>query len=392
MTGQGLMKRGVPKRGPERSGLAGIALAAALTLGGVATAFGAPFPEQRKADHWVKDFRFSTGETLPVRLHYTTLGTPHRNAQGEIDNAVLALHGTTGTGKSFLNTGLGPELFGEGAPLDARKYFVILPDGIGRGGSTKPSDGLRARFPRYGYGDVVEGQHRVVAEALGIRHLRLVLGTSMGGMQAWIWGERYPEMMDLIMPVASQPIPVSGRNALWRRLLIEGIRTDPDWKNGEYTTQPQNFGHILPIFNIMTESVLGQQKLAPTRGAADALYDKLIASYENKADANDWMYWFDSSYDYDPFADLGRITAKVLAVNFADDELNPPQLDVMNAALAKVKDGRFVLVPTSTETHGHQSLRFANLWKGYLAEFLAHPTEATEAQSSAERLDSSARR
>ncbi|KAB1071817.1 alpha/beta fold hydrolase [Methylobacterium planeticum] len=383
-----------PVTGAIRSGLARAALATTLFLGVVAAAIAAPasFPEQREADHVVKDFRFSTGETLPVVLHYTTLGTPHRNARGEIDNAVLALHGTTGTGKSFLNPGLGPELFGEGAPLDARRYFVILPDGLGRGGSTKPSDGLRARFPRYGYADVVEGQHRVVAEALGIKHLRLVLGTSMGGMQAWMWGERYPGMMDLIMPVASQPIPVSGRNALWRRLLIEGIRTDPDWKNGEYTSQPRNFGHILPIFNIMTESVLGQQKQAPTRAAADALYDKLVASYENRADANDWMYWFDSSYDYDPFAELGRISAKVLAVNFADDELNPPQLDVMNAAVAKVKDGRFVLVPTSSDTHGHQSLRFANLWKGYLAEFLADPTEATEAQSSAERLDSSARR
>ena len=365
---------------------------AGLLLAGPARAAPAAFPNQSEGDVLATDFRFAGGETLPeLRLHYTTLGTPHRDAGGEIDNAVLVLHGTTGTGKSFLIPTLGPELFGEGAPLDAKKYYVILPDGIGRGGSSKPSDGLRARFPRYGYGDVVEGQRRVV-EALGVRHLRLVLGTSMGGMQAWIWGGRYPGAMDLIMAVASQPIPVSGRNALWRRLLTEGIRTDPDWRGGDYTAQPSHFGKVLPIFNIMTESVLGLQKQAPTRAASDATYDRMVASYEGKADANDWLYWFDSSFDYDPGPDLPRITANVLAVNFSDDELNPPQLDVMNAAMAKLKRGRFVLVPTSPDTHGHQSLRYAALWKGYLAELLQHPAEATEGRSSAEPPEGAARR
>jgi len=367
---------------------------AAALLGYLQPALAAPaaYPEQKEGDVTVKEFRFADGQSLPeVKLHYTTIGTPHRNEKGEIDNAVLALHGTTGTGKAFFVPTLGPELFGEGAPLDARRYYVILPDGLGRGGSTKPSDGLRAKFPRYGYGDVVTGQKAVV-DALGVKHLRLILGTSMGGMQAWMWGERYPKSMDLIMAVASQPIPVSGRNALWRRLLIEGIRSDPDWKGGDYTEQPKGLSHILPIFNIMTESVLGLQGKAPTRAKADALFDGLVTSYEGKADANDWMYWFDSSYDYDPFADLGKIEAKVLAVNFADDELNPPQLDVMNPAMAKLKDGRFVLVPVSPDTHGHQSLRYAGLWKGYLAELLAHPAEAMAPQSSAERLDSSERR
>lgn len=373
-----------------RGTLAALAMTVAGSLG--AQAAPASYPGQREGDLVVKDFRFSDGQTLPeVKLHYTTLGTPHRDAKGEIDNAVLALHGTTGTGKAFFVPTLGPELFSDGAPLDPKKYFVILPDGLGRGGSTKPSDGLRAKFPRYGYGDVVTGQKAVV-DALGVKRLKLILGTSMGGMQAWIWGERYPQAMDLIMAVASQPIPVSGRNALWRRLLIEGIRSDPDWKGGDYTEQPKHFGHILPIFNIMTESVLGLQKQAPSRAAADKLYDGLIASYENKADANDWMYWFDSSYDYDPYPELGKIQARVLAVNFADDELNPPQLDVMNEAIGKVKDGRFVLVPVSPDTHGHQSLRYAGLWKGYLAEFLARPAATTDAQSSAERLDSSERR
>lgn len=355
-----------------------------MSLGTAAEAAPQAYPDQREGDVAVKEFRLASGESLSeAKLHYTTLGTPHRGADGEIDNAVLILHGTTGTGKSFLIPTLGPELFGEGAPLDAKRWYVILPDGLGRGGSSKPSDGLKGRFPRYGYGDVVEGQHRVVEE-LGVKRLRLVLGTSMGGMQAWMWGIRYPRDMDLIMAVASQPIPVSGRNALWRRLLIEGIRSDPDWKGGAYTEQPRRFERILPIFNIMTESVLGLQQQAPTRAASDAAYDRMIAGYERKADANDWLYWFDSSYDYDPFPNLDKIEARVLAVNFADDELNPPQLDVMNAALAKVRDGRFVLVPTSPETHGHQSLRYASLWKRHLAEFLGAPEAKTEGANSPE--------
>lgn len=381
---------------PIRRGFVCRGLVAALlvvAIGGHAGSAPAAYPDQREADLIVKDFRFASGETLPeVRLHYTTLGTPHRNDDGEIDNAVLVLHGTTGTGKAYLIPTLGPQLFGEGAPLDAGKFFVILPDGLGRGGSSKPSDGLRSRFPRYGYADVVEGQHRVVAEGLGVRHLRLVLGTSMGGMQTWMWGERYPEMMDLLMPVASQPIQVSGRNALWRRLLIEGIRNDPDWKGGDYTEQPKRFRTILPIFNIMTESVLGLQQQAPSNEAAGALYGKIAASYAGKADANDWLYWFDSSLDYDPLPALDRIRAKLLAVNFADDELNPPQLDVMNSAIAKLKDARFVLVPTSPDTHGHQSLRFANLWKDYLSEFLASPRSTTSEDNSAERPGSAAGR
>ncbi|MET0258664.1 MAG: alpha/beta fold hydrolase [Methylobacterium sp.] len=363
-----------------------LVLGAALVMA-VASARAAPaaYPNQREADFIARDFRFASGETLPeVKLHYTTLGTPHQNAQGEVDNAVLVLHGTTGTGKSFLIPSLGPELFSAGAPLDAQKYFVILPDGLGRGGSSKPSDGLKAHFPRYGYGDVVAGQYRVVTEALGLKRLRLILGTSMGGMQAWMWGERYPGATDLIMAVASQPIAVSGRNALWRRLLIEGIRNDPDWHGGDYTEQPRHFQKILPIFNIMTESVLGLQKQAPGFGEANRLYDAIADGYVGKADANDWLYWFDSSFDYDPLPGLERIRARVLAVNFADDELNPPQLDVMNPAMARLKDGRFVLVPTSAETHGHQSLRFAGLWKAYLAEFLASPKTTTEGTNSPE--------
>lgn len=353
---------------------------ALLAAGGIAFAAGAasavgeppPYPNQHEADLVLSDFKLESGAVLPeARLHYTTLGNPHRDATGDIDNAVLVLHGTTGTGKQFLAPTMGPELFAPGAPLDAAQYFIVLTDGLGRGGSSKPSDGLRGRFPRYGYGDVVEGQYRVVTEGLGIKHLRAVIGTSMGGMQTWMWGERHPGMMDGLVAVASQPIPVSGRNALWRRLLIEAIRSDPDFKGGEYEKEPTQFTKVLPIFNIMTESVLSQQQAAPTSADAIKLYDRLSATYAGKVDANDWLYGFDSSFDYDPSPRLGEIKAKLLAINFADDALNPVELGVMEPAIRRIPGARFVLVPTSSETHGHQSLRYAKLWRPYLAAFMA---------------------
>ena len=356
-----------------RSGLMRTILAAwAIALASGAAGEPAPYPNQHEADLVVAGFKLESGAVLPeARLHYTTLGSPHRDANGEIDNAVLVLHGTTGTGKQFLAPTMGPELFAPGAPLDAAQYYVVLTDGLGRGGSSKPSDGLRGRFPRYGYGDVVEGQYRVVTEGLGIRHLRAVIGTSMGGMQAWMWGERHPGMMDGLVAVASQPIPVSGRNALWRRLLIEAIRSDPDYKGGDYETPPTHFTKMLPIFNIMTESALSQQQAAPTNADAVTLYDRLAATYAGKVDANDWLYWFDSSFDYDPWPRLGEIKAKLLAINFADDALNPIELGVMDPAIRRIPGAQFVLVPASPETHGHQSLRYATLWRSYLAAFMA---------------------
>ncbi|MCJ2087933.1 alpha/beta fold hydrolase [Methylobacterium sp. E-005] len=353
-------------------GLARVTLAA----WGIAFATGAagepaPYLNPHEADLVLSDFKLESGAVLPqARLHYTTLGNPHRDAAGHIDNAVLVLHGTTGTGKQFLAPTMGPELFAPGAPLDAAQYFVVLTDGLGRGGSTKPSDGLRGRFPRYGYGDVVEGQYRVVTEGLGIKHLRAVIGTSMGGMQTWMWGERHPDMMDGLVAVASQPIPVSGRNALWRRLLIEAIRSDPDYKGGDYEKPPTQFTKVLPLFNIMTESVLSQQREAPSNADAVKLYDRLAATYAGKVDANDWLYWFDSSFDYDPAPQLGAIKAKLLAINFADDALNPVELGAMEPAIRRVSGARFVLVPASSETHGHQSLRYAKLWRSYLATFM----------------------
>lgn len=347
---------------------------AAPSAGPSAPAASAPspsFPGQKEGDYVVKDFKFESGAKLPdVKLHYTTLGTPHRNAKGEIDNAVLLLHGTTGTGKSFLAPSLGGELFGPGQPLDANQYYLILPDGLGRGGSSKPSDGLRMKFPRYGYGDVVNGQYRLVREGLGVKHLRLVLGTSMGGMQTWMWGERYPDAMDALMPVACLPVELSGRNMLWRRVVMEAIKTDPDWNEGNYTKQPTHYTRALPIFNIMTESATRLQEQAPTRAKADELYDSLVAGF-SKLDANDYLYWYDSSYDYDPQPQLAKIKAKVLAVNFADDELNPPELGVMERELPRLRNARFVTVPAAPGSRGHQTLAVAALWKQHVVQLLA---------------------
>jgi len=325
---------------------------------------------QKEGDYVVKNFAFEGGAKLPeVKLHYTTLGSPHKNSKGEIDNAVLLLHGTTGTGKSFLSPSLGGELFGPGQPLDANQYYVILPDGLGRGGSSKPSDGLRAKFPRYGYGDVVTGQYRLVRDGLGVKHLRMVLGTSMGGMHAWMWGERYPEAMDTILPIACLPAEISGRNMLWRRIVIEAIKTDPDWNEGNYGKQPTHFTRVLPLFNIMTDSAAKLQEQAPTRAKAGELYDSLVAGF-SKLDANDYLYWYESAYDYDPAGQLGKIKAKVLAVNFSDDELNPPELGVLEREIPRIKNARFVTLPATPSGRGHQSLTLASLWKRYVVELL----------------------
>jgi homoserine O-acetyltransferase len=345
----------------------GCALGALLTA---APAWAEPYPNLQEADLVVKDFHLATGETLPdVKLHYTTLGTAKRDAQGQITNAVLLLHGTTGTGKNFLAPTLAGELFGPGQPLDAAKYFIILPDGLGRGGSSKPSDGMKGHFPHYGYRDVVESQHRIVTDGLGIKHLKLVLGTSMGGMQSWMWGETYPDMMDALMPIASQPVAIAGRNMLWRRLLIEAIRTDPGWHDGEYETEPTAYTHFVEVASIMQSSALSLQKDAPTRAAANEVYDQSIARAA-KTDANDLLYWFESSADYDPSADLEKIKAKVLAVNFGDDLLNPPELGVMQAAMKRLKHGRFVLIPGSDKTRGHGTLALASVWGNYVRDAL----------------------
>ena len=325
----------------------------------------------READFMIKDFRFQSGEVLPqLRQHYTALGTPVRDAAGNISNAVILLHGTTGTGKNYLNPSLSDYLFKAGMPLDASKYFIILPDGIGRGGSSKPSDGMRMKFPKYGYSDVVEAEYRLCTEGLGIKHLRLVLGTSMGGMMTWIWGERYPEYMDGLVAIASQPVELSGRNWLWRRLIIEGIRQDAEWNNGNYDKEPHSFVYFSAEFNIMTESPVRLQERLPTRERANQYYDQVVAHNSKVLDANDYLMWLESSYDYNPGPSLDKIQAPLLAINFADDALNPPELGIMETALQRVKSGKLILVPASKQSRGHQTLNEGKIWAPYLTEFM----------------------
>jgi homoserine O-acetyltransferase len=350
-----------------------ILAALALTAASVPAALAAPasFPGQQEGDFVVKDFRFHGGETLPeVRLHYTTLGTPRRDAQGHVTNAVLLLHGTSSTSRQWFLPTMGPELFGPDQPLDASRYYVILPDSLGRGGSTKPSDGLRARFPRYGYGDVVSAQHLLVTRGLGVQHLRAVVGTSMGGMHAWMWAERYPDLADGVMPIACQPTAVSGRNLIFRRILAQAIRNDPDWQNGEYKAPPRHWFHTAPLWPMMLDSPVRLQDAAPTRQASIELYDKMVEDARRDYDANDFLYWIESSWDYDPQPDLGKIKARVVAVNFADDAINPAEFTHVERLVQGVPGARFVLVPASKKTIGHLTLRLAALWKPYLEELL----------------------
>jgi homoserine O-acetyltransferase/O-succinyltransferase len=328
------------------------------------------WPHQREGDFIIKDFRFVSGETLPeLKLHYTTLGTAKRNAAGEIVNGVLLLHGTSGVGANWLMPSLANELFGEGQPLDAAHHFIILPDGVGRGGSTKPSDGLRAKFPHYRYRDIIASEHQLITEGLGVRHLRLVLGSSMGGMHTWMWGEMYPDLMDGLVPIASQPIGISGRNWITRRIAIEAIRNDPAWNSGNYEKNPTYFCYTAPFGFLNTESAIQLQAMAPTREAGDELYKKLVAE-TCKRDANDALYATEAVMDYDPSKDLDKITARLMAINFADDEVNPPELGVMEREIKRIANARYVLVPASDKTHGHFTHLRASFWKSHLADFM----------------------
>jgi homoserine O-acetyltransferase/O-succinyltransferase len=288
-----------------------------------------------------------------------------------VRNAVLILHGTTGSGGGFLGDSFGGELFRAGQPLDTAQYYVVLPDGIGHGRSTKPSDGLHARFPRYTYDDMVQAQHRLLTEALGVNHLRLVLGTSMGCMHAWIWGERYPDFVDGLVPLACVPTQIAGRNRMLRKMLIDAIRTDPDWQGGEYKAPPERgLRTALAVLFMMTSSPLQQQRSAPTRDAADQSITNYVASRVKTMDANDMLYAFDASRDYDPSPALESIRARVLAINSADDVVNPPELGLMEALMPRVKRGQYVLIPTSERTRGHGTHSLPALWKDHLAEFL----------------------
>ncbi len=320
----------------------------------------------------VPQFRFADGETLrDLRLHYVTLGVPHRNAAGHVDNAVLILHGTGGSVNQFLSDRFAGVLFLPGGLLDPARYFIIIPDGIGHGASSKPSDGLHARFPHYGYRDMVRAQHLVVTDALHVDRLRLVMGTSMGGMQTWLWGEMYPTMMDALMPLASLPIQISGRNRIWRNMIVDDLRSDPGYADGEYRTEPQSLQAAVDMLWIFGSAPLYDQTLLPTQAAADDYFAKTVKTMASHYDANDMIYQFEASRDYDPQPALGTIVASLLAINSADDQINPPELGIVEREIGKVRHGRFVLLPITAQTRGHGTHTLPAVWGSYLAQLLA---------------------
>ena len=328
-------------------------------------------PAAVEGDYVARDFRFQTGEMLPqVKLHYRTIGAPRRYSSGIVRNAVMILHGTGGTGGAFLSRTFGGELFGPGQILDATKYFIVLPDGIGHGKSSKPSDGLRARFPRYGYLDMVEAQRRLLAEGFGVERLRLVMGTSMGGMHTWLWGQLHPDAMDALMPLASLPTQIAGRNRAWRRTLIDAIRHDPAWKGGDYQAQPPSLGTAAGFLWFMGSNPPLRQKEAPTLAATDAAFDAFVAGYFKREDANDVLYAVEASRDYDPGPGLEKIKAPLLAVNSADDLINPPELGILEKEIQRVAKGRAVLLPLTGKTRGHGTHTVAALWKDQLLALL----------------------
>jgi len=332
----------------------------------------AKWPGTTEGDYVAKNFKFRSGETLPeLRLHYTTLGKPVRNAEGRVTNAVLILHGTGGSGTQFLQPIFAGELFGPGQLLDSNRYFIILPDGIGHGKSSKPSDGLHAHFPQYDYDDMVAAHHQLLSEGLGVNHLRLILGTSMGCMHSFVWGETYPDLMDALMPLACQPVQIAGRNRIWRKMVMEAIRNDPEWKGGEYAAEPQQgLRTALDLLLIAGSAPLYMQKTLPTRDAADKYLDDYFKTRMTGLDANDLLYAVNASRTYDPSPQLEKITAHVMYMNSADDFINPPELGMAEREIKKVKNARFVLIPISDETRGHGTHTRAVVWKQYLAELL----------------------
>lgn len=330
------------------------------------------YPTPVEDDYVIENFDFESGEVLhELNLHYTTLGTPVRDDDGIVRNAVLIMHGTTGSGRGFLSRRFAGELFGPGQLLDATKYYIILPDAIGHGKSSRPSDGLHMRFPRYNYDDMVRAQYRLLTEHLGINHLRLVMGTSMGGMHSWVWGYTYPDFMDALMPLASMPVEIAGRNRMMRKMIIDAIRHDPAWNNGEYTEPPPGLIGAIHSLIFMVSSPLQWQKAAPTREEAEAFLENRIRRYAANLDANDLIYQFDSSWDYNPYPHLDKITAPLYAVNSADDQVNPPELGIMEEAIQHVKNGRYILIPITEETRGHGTHSMPTIWGFYLANLLA---------------------
>jgi homoserine O-acetyltransferase/O-succinyltransferase len=342
-----------------------------LCLLAVSFASAADYPAPTEADYTIRDFKFASGETLPeLRLHYRTLGKPEKDAQGKTTNAVLIMHGTTGSGAQFIRPEFAGELFGKDQPLDATKFFIVLPDGIGHGKSSKPSDGMHAKFPRYGYIDMVEADYRLLTEGLGVDHARLVMGTSMGGMHTWLWGELRPDFMDALMPLASLPTQISGRNRAWRRMVIDAIRNDPGWEGGEYKTQPPSLRTAAEMLWFMSSNPVLRQKDAPTLAKTDEALDKFVEQISKTDDANDVLYALEASHDYDPGPNLEKIQAPLLAINFGDDLINPPELRILEREIKRVPHGRAILIPFGDKTRGHGSHTLAALWKDQLADLL----------------------
>ena len=332
----------------------------------------ASFPTPSENDFTLHNFHFKSGDLLPeVRMHYYSFGKPAKDSNGKTTNAVLILHGTSGSGRQFLAPQFAGVLFGPGQLLDVSRYFVVLPDNIGHGKSSKPSDGLRAHFPQYDYDDMVAAQHELLEKGLGVNHLRLILGTSMGCMHSWVWGETYPDFMDALMPLACLPVQIAGRNRIWRKMIIEGIRQDPEWKRGEYTTEPRAALQICADFLLIAGSApLVMQKNVPTRDEADKYLDGYVKRVTTDLDANNFLYAVSASRNYDPSPDLHKITAPVMFINSGDDFINPPELGIAEREIKKVKNGRFVLLPVSNQTHGHGTHTDAAVWQQYLKELL----------------------
>ncbi|MFI5372792.1 MAG: alpha/beta fold hydrolase [Candidatus Eisenbacteria bacterium] len=325
-----------------------------------------------ESDFVTRNFHFGSGETLPeLRVHVLTLGTLKRDASGHALNAVLVLHGTGGTGRQFMSRQFADELYGAGEPLDTTRYYVILPDGIGHGRSSKPSDGMHMRFPRYDYDDMVRAQHQLLVEHLHVDHLRLVMGTSMGGMHTWVWGEAYPDFMDALMPLACQPVAIVGRNRLWRQMIVDAIRNDPDWKGGEYQREPQDgLRAAVDILMIAGSAPIAMQNALATRDSVDRFLQAQLASRMATTDANDLIYQLEASRNYDPSPKLENIVVPVMFVNSGDDFINPPELKIAEREIGRVKHGQFVLIPASDRTHGHGTHTWAALWKDRLVELL----------------------
>ena len=323
------------------------------------------------SDYVIRNFKFESGETLPeLRMHYVALGKPQRDARGIVRNAVMVLHGTTGAGTGFMSRTFAGELFGPGQLLDTSKYFVVLPDNVGHGKSSKPSDGMHARFPKYTYNDMVDAQHELLTKGLNVNHLRLVMGTSMGCMHAWVWGERFPTFVDGLVPLACAPTQIAGRNRMIRTMIMDLIRDDPGYTGGDYTSQPASLRPAMGMLFLMTSAPRVQQRQAPTRDQADSAIHAYLDLNVRTHDANDVLYAFNSSRNYDPSRDLEKITARVLAINSADDFVNPPELDLMSRLMPRVKQGKFILLPITDQTRGHGTHSLPSVWKGYLAEFL----------------------